>query len=626
MISEYEARAGAHAARRDAEMRVSLLISRCRLATFLPGAALVVFSLTREGAPWALAAGGILLSAFAILVVWHARVDARVAWYEALYVVNHHAVARVARAWDRLPPAEPPHVFTNGPQRNGSSRARQEAADLEHHPYAIDLDLFGRASLMQWLGPLGTASGTMTLQRWLLHPAAPAEIARRQPAVAELAGALDWREQLAAHGRLVADVRMPELERFLAWAESGGSFTPAQLAALRIAVWSITAAIWLTIALQASLVTDAALWLIPVVLGLVLSFATAWRVHGEFNRAGGGQQAFGRYADLFAHATAAPSSTPALQEIQSRLTTAGVSAPDSMRRLNRILGFASLRAGAAIFHFPIQALTLWDFHVFFALDRWRRSTGSAIRDWMTAVGELDALSALSRVKADNPEWGFPEVTGALAERTFRATQLGHPLLHHERRIANDVEVGPPGTILLITGSNMSGKSTLLRSIGLNVVLAHAGAPACASSLAMPPIDLETSLRVHDSLEQGLSYFMAALARLKGVVGRAQHPREGWAVMYLLDEVLQGTNTAERAVAVRAVARQLLRSGAIGTMTTHDLAIAAEEPFKSSARLAHFSDTVDEHGAMSFDYRLRSGLATSRNALRLMHLIGIEVEE
>ncbi len=201
--------------------------------------------------------------------------------------------------------------------------------------------------------------------------------------------------------------------------------------------------------------------------------------------------------------------------------------------------------------------------------------------------------------------------------------MGHPLIADDRRVANDVTVGPPGTILLVTGSNMSGKSTLLRAIGLNVVLAQAGSAVCARSMRLPEADLQTSIRVQDSLERGLSYFMAALARLKGVVDAAEHERKDRVLLYLLDEILQGTNSAERSVAVRAVTRHLLHAGAIGAMTTHDLALAAEEPLKDAARLVHFTETVDEKGVMEFDYRLRPGLATSRNALRLMQMIGIE---
>jgi DNA mismatch repair ATPase MutS len=199
------------------------------------------------------------------------------------------------------------------------------------------------------------------------------------------------------------------------------------------------------------------------------------------------------------------------------------------------------------------------------------------------------------------------------------------LIPAERRVTNSVEVGPPGTLLLVTGSNMSGKSTLLRSIGLNAVLAQAGGPVCARSLRMPAADLQSSIRIQDSLELGLSYFMAALARLKGVVDAAERPRADRVLLYLLDEILQGTNSAERGIAVQGVARHLLAANAIGVMTTHDLNLAGEEPLRSSARLVHFTEIVDDNDAMRFDYRLRAGIATSRNALRLMKMIGIDLE-
>ena len=225
------------------------------------------------------------------------------------------------------------------------------------------------------------------------------------------------------------------------------------------------------------------------------------------------------------------------------------------------------------------------------------------------------------MRRDHPEWAVPEIGAA---REVTAAAIGHPLIADDRRVANDVAVGPPGTVLLITGSNMSGKSTLLRSIGLNIVLAQAGAVVCARQMSLPESDLQTSIRVQDSLERGLSYFMAALARLKGVVDAAQHERPGRVLVYLLDEILQGTNSVERSIAVRAVTRHLLDAGAIGAMTTHDLGLAEEEPMKSAATFLHFSETLDADGTMRFDYALKPGLATSRNALRLMKMIGIDL--
>ena len=607
MRGRYEERAAAWAARRDAETRRSVVISRLRLAAVLPGAAALVYVLARGGPAPLLAAATALLLAFAALVVWHARVDERAAWYGALHGVNRQALARLNRQWDGLPPADPP-----------------TGVDLARHPYATDLDVFGRASLTQWLGPAATPGGSGVLHRWLLQPSSPPDVRARQQAVTVLATAHDWREALGAHGHLIAGIRPGDLELFLGWAEGPGGFTRRAASVLIPATLVLTATIWMLIAAQAAGLTDAALWLLPVLAGVVLSFVTALRVHGEFERAGAGQHAFARYGDLFAHATRAPAGAEHLDAIRDRLAASGHRAPDCLRSLNRILGFAQLRAGAGIFHFLVQALTLWDFHVYFALARWRAAVGPHVREWMEALGELDALSAFAQVRADNPAWCLPDLVAG--ESVFAAGDLGHPLIREDRRVCNDVTVGPPGTLLLITGSNMSGKSTLLRAIGLNAVLAQAGAPVCAMSLRLPPVDLETSLRVQDSLEQGLSYFMAALARLKGVVDRADAHRTpgNRRVLYLLDENLQGTNTAERSIAVRGIARHLLEAGAIGVMTTHDLGLAAEEPLNTAATLAHFIETVDASGEMSFDYRLRPGLATSRNALRLMRLIGLEL--
>jgi hypothetical protein len=611
VTARYQQRADEHADRRDREARLSTRIARFRLATFIPGAALVLWSLTPEKHWAVLAAGLCLLAAFAVLVVWHARVDERVEWYEALRIVNLHGLARISRAWDRLPAAEEPSPAA-------------AAGSMDQHPYAADLDLFGRASLMQWLGPAATVAGTDTLHRWLLAPADPDLVRARQLAVAELAAAEEWRERLGAHGRIAAGVRPAELRQFLAWAEAPDPFSARRARLLHGAVLALTAAIWMLIALHASGITTGAYWLLPIVAGLILSFWTAAKVHGQFTRAGAGQHAFARYAALFAHATSAPAGARYLRAIHSRFVVSDAEAPACMRRLNRILGFAELRSAAGIFHLLVHGLTLWDFHVFFALDRWRKRVGPHVRGWMEALGELDALSAFAQVKADNPDWAMPQIVEP--EKVFTAKNLGHPLIPDERRVGNDVSVGPPGTLLLITGSNMSGKSTLLRSIGLNTVLAQAGAPVCATSLAVPVVDLETCIRVQDSLEQGLSYFMAALARLKGVVDRSERAArgDGRPVMYLLDEILQGTNTVERAMAVQGVTAHLLQTGGIGVITTHDLALAGEEPLKTAARLAHFTETVDSDGRMTFDYRLRPGLATSRNALRLMQLIGIDL--
>ncbi len=583
------------------EMRRSITISRARLAVFLPATALLIWILARHPGVTLVVADLALFIVFGVLVAWHARVEDRVAWHDALRTVALRGVARLDRSWEELPPGDAP-----------------SSIDLSHHPYAIDLDLFGRASLFQWLGPGATARGNFRLATWLLHPAEPEVVRARQNAVTELSVLDDWREQLSALGELARDARQQEVDTFLRWAEA-----PRQRLDVYLVAVVLTLSIWILFALFLLDVVDAALWLIPLVAGIVLSFARAKWMYSAFDRAGAGQRALARYAELFEHATATRFSTPALQALQDRLSVDRTRAPLCMQRLNRILGFAELRTGAAILHFPIQAFTLWDFHVFFALERWRRNAGLHVRDWLEALAEIDCLSAMATAKRDNASWVMPDLDD---QAIVRAETLGHPLIPDDRRIANSVTVGPPGTLLLVTGSNMSGKSTLLRAIGLNVVLAQAGSCVCASRLRLPPCDLQTSIRVQDSLELGLSYFMAALARLKAVVDAAEQERGNRVLLYLLDEILQGTNSAERSIAVRAVTRHLLDAGAIGVMTTHDLNVASDEPLKSSAVLVHFTETVDDRGTMAFDYRLREGLATSRNALRLMQMIGISVKE
>ena len=596
--SRYAGRAAVHADRRDAERRTSTTLSRWRLITFLPAVALLIWGASGAGLP-AFATAGVLLLVFGTLVVWHARVDERAAWFEALRVVNERAVARLERRWEALPAADTPPGIS-----------------LDQHPYAVDLDLFGRASLFQWIGPAATPAGGVRLAGWLLTPAARPDVLRRQEAIEELAPRDLWREELAGFGS-VAELRDTPIDAFLSWAESTTPPLPF-FSVLRALVFAVTGSLWLLIALHAAGLTPA-LWPIPLVAGIILSFVTAVPIQRAFDAAGSGEVALRRYAGLLAHLVAPAFDVPLLVTLQQRLRSDTESAPRAMARLNRILGFADLRRGAALLHFPIQALTLWDFHVLFILTRWRRRTGAHVREWLQAAAEMDALACLAAIRYDHPGWCRPQLCD---EKRLTARALGHPLIADERRVTNDVTVGPPGTVLLITGSNMSGKSTLLRAIGLNAVLAEAGAPACAEELQMPPVDLQTSIRIQDSLERGISYFMAALARLKGVVDAAEREPSDRALLYLLDEILQGTNSAERGVAVQAVARHLLDAGAIGAMTTHDLTVAEEEPLRSAAVLVHFTETVDEHGGMEFDYKLRPGIATSRNALRLMRLIGI----
>jgi energy-coupling factor transporter ATP-binding protein EcfA2 len=551
----------------------------------------------------ALAAG---LIAFVALVASHQRVRALERWCRDVAALNEEGVHRLDRRWDLLP-VRPGHV------------------EPDAHAFAADLDLFGRASLLQILGPAGSPTGAAMLDAWLLHRAEPDVVRERQAAVSDLASKHEFRESLAIYGRRTRSVRFSEIERFLAWAERDA---PAGMMLLRLAAWLLPLATWLLIVLHATGVIAAALWLVPMLVTFATYLFTSAASRRNFDEAFGREGMFSAYPDLLRTAAAARFETPLLQRITARLQTDAEPADRQLARLRRLMHLADVRF--SLVHVPVYLLTMWDVHILRSLERWRKRSGRAVRDWLAATGELEALSSLATLAHDQPDWGFAEID-ADGPRVLEAEALGHPLLADGARVCNDVSLGPAGTFLLVTGSNMSGKSTLLRSVGLNVVLAQAGGPSCARRLRMPPLEVQTSIRVQDSLARGVSYFMAELERLKQIVDAAHRaeadPR--YTLLFLLDEILHGTNTAERRIAARRVIRHLVDSGAIGAVTTHDLELAGEPVLAPAAQLVHFQERFTEESdgsTLDFDYRLRQGLATSTNALKLMKLVGLPGED
>jgi hypothetical protein len=599
----YREAAAHYAAGRDRERRRSRWISYARLGVFVSAAACTVsaFPGATDGFAVRVGAGAAGFAAYFALVYWHSRVERAEQWLATLSQVNDEAAARVGREWARLPPPE-----VAGPPAS--------------HAYAADLDLFGPASLYQLLGWTGTEVGRQTLAAWLAASASPEVILARQRAVAELAPLTALRERVAALGRLVEPARR-DLEEFFSWVDGGPWLR--KMPWLR---WLARVTSGLTVGLlglQLAGQVERPLWLVPLMPALALFGLFERRIHATFRRAFSRDRLFQQHSSLFSCITETRFEARHLQDLQAGLRRSGLSAVREMERLATIRQFADLRF-VALFHVVIALVTLWDFHVLSSLERWQVRTAGHVRRWFDVLGEFDALAALAALAHDNPGWAFPAVVEGSDRVEARA--LAHPLLPDDRRVPNDVEVGPPGRFLLVTGSNMSGKSTLLRAVGVNVVLAQAGGPVCAESMALPPLALCTSMRIQDSLAEGVSSFMAALQRLALVVFSARAvPAEGPMLLYLLDEVLQGTNTAERQVAVRLVLGHLLSLRAIGVVTTHDLDLAACDELSAACEAVHFTEGVEHVGEgarLSFDYRIRPGVATSRNALTLLRLVGL----
>jgi DNA mismatch repair ATPase MutS len=300
---------------------------------------------------------------------------------------------------------------------------------------------------------------------------------------------------------------------------------------------------------------------------------------------------------------------PLLATLRAR----GAEATREMARLGRILSFLDARNNE-VFRIFIAPVLLWDLNCAIALESWRARSGRHVRAWLDTLAEVEATASLAGFAYERPDHAFPELEEA---PRFSARALAHPLIAHAKRVANDVDITGPGRALVVTGSNMSGKSTLLRAIGAACVLARAGAPVCAESLKLGRVRVATSMRVRDSIEEGVSRFYAELKKLKAVLDSARAAP----TVFLLDEILHGTNSRERLIGARAILQELLARGALGAVSTHDLALGDLEG--ETVQNVHFQEQVAGE-VMTFDYRLRPGVVQSSNALRLMRIVGLDV--
>jgi hypothetical protein len=359
------------------------------------------------------------------------------------------------------------------------------------------------------------------------------------------------------------------------------------------------------------------IWVLPVLLQIVLTFSTASETTRVFNAVSATEGAFLRYGSMLALLEGIDVDAPMLKALRQRVAGGKRRPSVAMRQFRAAVGWFDLRHNGLVHPF-VNVVTCWDIHCVLRLEAWQRTAGRAARDWFAALGELEALSSVAGLAYDAPDFCFPEIAG---RSTFEADALGHPLIEPNVRVLNDVCLPEAGTALLVTGSNMSGKSTMLRAMGLAVVMALAGAPVCARRLRVGELAVHTSIKVSDSLEGGVSHFLAELHKLQVVVEATEGDQS---VFFLLDEILHGTNSRERQIGARWVFRQLLERGALGAVSTHDMGLVElPDALAERMQLVHFRENVHE-GRMTFDYRLRRGPVTSGNALRLMRLLGLDV--
>lgn len=483
----------------------------------------------------------------------------------------------------------------------------------ESHPYAADLDLFGANSLFERLCDARTRIGRDMLARWLLAPATPDEVRARQEAVRELSGQLPWREQLALLGTEVPDGI--DTDGLAAWGRISGKPSPgARLLAPFVLGLTLLSLFAYMEGWTGSYV---------IVLALLVQGGFALLLRPRVNRALAGLEVRSGHlfqlAGLLTSIESATFTAPRLRQLQAALQTGGQPPSKRLAQLVRLIEMLDSRHNTV---FGLAApLILWTTQIALAVEDWRARTGPALQRWLEVIGEVEALTNLAGYAYENPSDLFPEIVteGPL----FDAIALGHPLLPRQKCITNDVRLDMDRRLLVVSGSNMSGKSTFLRTVGISAVLALAGAPVRAAQLRVSPLALGATLRIQDSLMAGKSRFYAEITRLKQIVELTQGPLP---VLFLLDEILHGTNSHDRRIGAEAVLRALLQRPSLGMVTTHDLALTQiAELLAPLAANVHFADILSD-GKLDFDYRLHPGVVQHSNALALMRAVGLSVDD
>jgi hypothetical protein len=479
------------------------------------------------------------------------------------------------------------------------------------HPYAEDLDIFGKGSLFELLCRARTRSGEQMLASWLKSPAGTDEIRSRQEAANEIRSNLDLREDLAVLG---ADVRAGvHSDPLRHWAESPARFHSNFM--------RITAAIT-TLLTLASIVywiaTDHHQWFTLAIFAEVLfRFFLRHTIGPAVLAAEGAGRDLDLLSSVLARLEQESFKTAYLKNLRARLDCEGMPPSRLIARLDRLIVLLDSRRNALFA--PIALILLWEIQLVFLVEGWRKKNGHAIAGWIGAVSELEAISSIAAYSYEHPRDPFPEISEAFP--CFEGRGLGHPLIPEGKCVRNSVNLAGELKVMVVSGSNMSGKSTLLRTVGINAVLALAGAPVRAENLRLSPLAVGASIRNLDSLQEGTSRFYAEITRLRKLVTIADGPIP---LMFLLDELLHGTNSHDRRIGAEAIVKGLTHRGALGLLTTHDLALAhIVETLAPHAVNVHFEDHLND-GRITFDYHLLPGIVRKSNALELMRSIGLEV--
>lgn len=596
---QYEKRERRYSRLHEKQKKTEMLLSNLRLVVFVIGAAAAVWMFLRRDFAMMAAALIFFSVAFLYLVIRHSKLINRIKYTKVLRDINRDSLKRLSGDW---------HTFAD----NGA-----DFAD-ENHRYAGDLDVFGKGSVFQWINTANTYIGRIKLSELLSGVVGGwQDILERQEAVDELVKMLAWRQRLMAEG-LIKSERMHNPEEFMSWAKESNEIFRKPWAKV---ILRICPAITVLLVL-AGLIMNIISWHWPVAAlviqyGLLSYKAKERKVLFSINERYNSDLRV--YYNMLKHVETYPFKSLHILSILNEIKHNGESqAYRQLDKLSGIIDSVSDRSNAFYFFFNI--LTLWDFQNLIALEAWKQKSGAFIKSWLEGLGRIEALASLAVIGFENPNWAKPVISDG-GEAVLEAKEMGHPLLSG-KRVHNSMAITDQTKVMLITGSNMSGKSTLLRTAGINLVLAYAGAPVCADAMRASIMEIYSCMRVRDNLEESISSFYAELLRIKEIVSEA---KSGKQMFYLLDEIFKGTNSLDRHKGASVLIQSLSLTNSIGMVSTHDLELCDLAEKNERVVNYHFREYY-RAGKIHFDYELRPGPSTTRNALYLMRLAGIEVEE
>lgn len=485
----------------------------------------------------------------------------------------------------------------------------------ENHEYANDLDIFGRASLYQYINRCTSEQGRKMFAGWLLNPATTENILARQEAVKEFSQQIEWRQQLQSYG-IAHSITIATENKIESWiAEPSNFINKPHWKILRFVLPLIS---FTLLALHLADILPSNLFYPLITLMLVISLGISKLVTPEYAKLNKIAPQLETLSDSVAWIEKANFKSDLLFQLKNKYVDRSVRSSHIIKNLKSILDRTDIRLNPLVF-LPLNAFVFWDLQQILILENWKKENKHHIDDWFHSLAEIESLSSLGNLSFNHPQWIFPNISkedGAVA-----ATSLGHPLIPEDKLVSNSFSTETSGGLNLITGSNMAGKSTFLRSIGVNIVLAMMGSKVCAESFTVSNMRVISSMRVSDNLEENTSTFYAELKKLKDVIEAVYRNEK---VFLLLDEILRGTNSADRHTGSKALIKQLIQHNAAGLIATHDLELAKlVDEFPTKLHNYHFDVQVagDE---LYFDYKLKRGICRSMNASLLMKKIGIEL--